>query len=186
MSELTDHLLSEYDDDTTEEKREAFEIRNDSMAEWAFEKYAHYQGRENEIDALADAKIALINDWRQAEKKKLTGHTEFFASHLTRYAQMKRAADPKIKTLSLPSGKVAMRAVAPTVQVDDKEQLIKWCDENDRQDLYDRKIIDQPKVAELKKLELGDGDFVVDEDGQTVPGVTVKPGYLSFKITAGE
>ncbi len=93
------------------------------------------------------------------------------------------AEDPKKKTLSTPYGK--SKSTTSKAQPDkvDESQLLQFVEENEL-----------PFVETVKKLKWGDlkktlqvvekdgEQIVIDENGQEVPGVTVKPQTTTFKV----
>jgi hypothetical protein len=87
-----------------------------------------------------------------------------------------RAADPKLKTLDLPSGRVKSRTpTKPTVCVDDERAVIAWAETN-MPDLLDRKVrVDRRALASyvLTTGELPEG--VSLEDPRTSYTIDVSP-----------
>lgn len=107
-----------------------WQITDDGAAEWAMRHVVALNVERSQLAAQADEWVRRIRLWFDQAARPIDAKIGFFTSHLERYALRRRAEDPKVKTIALPSGRVATRASSPTVAVYDEEQLLAWCKEN--------------------------------------------------------
>jgi hypothetical protein len=112
-----------------EEQQQRFQIASKDEAAWALRKMSALQAKIEENDKTAQAELVRTNAWKEAENKKLQGSMDFFTFLLEDYFRALREADPKLKTLSLPHGKLKVRAQQPEYVIDERE-LIPWLKEN--------------------------------------------------------
>lgn len=101
-------------------------IDGTGSAEWAM---AHVVEANATLDALA-AQAAewyeRIDAWLAESSAEARGKLAFFTAHLERYALDRREADPKAKTLTLPSGKVRTTASPAAVVVTNPAAVLAW------------------------------------------------------------
>lgn len=92
------------------------------------------------------------------------------------------AEDPKAKTISTPYGKSKTRKTKETTEKANEEVILQYVIENE----MDEFIKNSVKWADLKKslkiVEISGEKVVVDENGQIVPGVIVKPESTSYFV----
>lgn len=178
------NFIDEVEQDETEQaEREAFEIDSLSKLGWAFQKLAALQAKEQEIKDYAKAEIDRIESWQDSEVNKLDDDIQFFQSHIERYHFRKLQEDPKAKTLSTPYGKSKSTTSKPSPQSVDDSALLKHIKSNGFTDYL--KVEESVKWGEFKKqiqvVETSNGHIAVDENGEIIPGIEVKPVSISFK-----
>lgn len=160
-------------------------ISDDKGAEWAM---AHVAAAEAQIQGAHDSYalwLRQLDDWYTDATKSARRTVLFFSGHLQQYALAKREANPKAKTLRLPSGEVKTRATGDEVIVVDDEKLIDWAQrtiiEPPDEDLTSYadagvvKVTKEVRVSVLRKLVEIKGDQVLTPQGEVVPGVGVQP-----------
>ncbi|UAT29542.1 host-nuclease inhibitor Gam family protein [Bacillus badius] len=160
----------------------SFEITDINSLNWAFRKLAALQSKAKEIKQLANVERERIAEWEKSELSTIENSTSFFKSLIQKYHSEQLAADPKAKTISTPYGKSKTRKSNETPEKADEEQLLQYIIDNDLVDYIKQSV----KWADVKKTfkiaEISGEKVVVDENGQLVPGVTVKPESISFSV----
>lgn len=172
--------LMEVEEIQSQEQR--FEITDLNSLNWAFRKIAALKAEEKEIIQLAEVERARINDWEKGELNPIHNSIGFFENLVQAYHAKQLAEDPKAKTISTPYGKSKTRKSKEAPEKQNEEQILQYVIENE----LDEFIKNSVKWAELKKslkvVDLSGEKIVVDENGQMVPGVTVKPESISYSI----
>lgn len=159
-----------------------FEITDINSLNWAFRKLTALKSKEKEIKQLANVERERIAEWEKGELSSITNSTSFFESLITLYHAKQLAEDPKAKTISTPYGKSKTRKSKEAPDKADEEVILQYVIENE----MDEFIKNSVKWADLKKslkiVEISGEKVVVDENGQIVPGVIVKPESISYSV----
>ncbi|MGE6379873.1 host-nuclease inhibitor Gam family protein [Peribacillus muralis] len=159
-----------------------FEITDINSLNWAFRKLSALKSKEKEIKQLANVERDRIAEWEKGELSSVTNSTSFFESLITLYHAQQLAEDPKAKTISTPYGKSKTRKSKEAPDKADEEVILQYVIENE----MDEFIKNSVKWADLKKslkiVEISGEKVVVDENGQIVPGVIVKPESISYSV----
>lgn len=184
----------------TEEGPDADEMRSEAMpaharnwaitdtgsAEWAMRHVAAAEAAMAQDEAQADEWKRKIDAWYATRTAKLVATQAFFAGHLERYALALREANPKSKTLTLPSGKVQTSYVGARVEIADPDMVVEWLESAGHADAV--KVTKKPLVSELRDhvwpVAVGGEYRAVDDDGEVVPGVYVAPEHVTAKTKA--
>lgn len=126
------------------ERLTRWEIDGPRTAAWAMAKLREYLAIRAEIEAQAAEWIANIQSWAKVElaRRRVDSSVAYFEAHLEYWGLRQRAADPKVATLALPSGKVATTAHKPKAIVTDEAAAIGW---------VERWSDDFPEVLVVKK-----------------------------------
>lgn len=161
---------------------ETFRILDMSALDWAFRKLAEIKAADAEIKQRADAQYEKIKQWEDKERGKLNEEINYFENLIQDFHFRTLMENPKAKTLSTPFGKSKSRRSAPAPEQVDKKALLEFVQENNMRDY----IKEDVKWADLKKsLQITEKDgapVVVDENGQIVPGVIVKPETINYTV----
>ncbi|WP_459499998.1 host-nuclease inhibitor Gam family protein [Bacillus sp. C1] len=180
MNSLQAIELAEVDE--LQDAEQQFEITDINGLNWAFRKLTALKAEEKKVTQLANVERDRIDNWEQSELKPIHNSISFFEGHIQRYHMEQLAADPKQKTISTPYGKSKTRKSKETPEQRDKEQLLQYAIENHLDDCLKTEV----KWGDLKKKfkieEISGEKVVVDEDGQLVPGVTVKPASITYSV----
>lgn len=159
-----------------------FEITDINSLNWAFRKLTALKSKEKEIKQLANVERDRIAEWENGELSSITNSVSFFESLVTLYHAKQLAEDPKAKTISTPYGKSKTRKSKEAPDKADEEVILQYVIENE----MDEFIKNSVKWADLKKslkiVEISGEKVVVDENGQIVPGVIVKPESISYSV----
>jgi sulfur carrier protein ThiS len=159
-----------------------FEITDINSLNWAFRKLTALKSKEKEIKQLANVERDRIAEWEKGELSSVTNSVSFFESLITLYHAKQLAEDPKAKTISTPYGKSKTRKSKETPDKANEDVILQYVIENE----MDEFIKNSVKWADLKKslkiVEISGEKVVVDENGQIVPGVIVKPESTSYVV----
>lgn len=123
--EAADWLPALAEEELPEQAR-AWRIDGTGSAAWAMAHYAEADAAIKALEAQAVEWYARIDEWLQHEAKPYTRTLAFFEGQLTRYALDLREADPKRKSVTLPSGKVQTRSTAAKAVITDENAVIAW------------------------------------------------------------
>ncbi|MFJ7831771.1 host-nuclease inhibitor Gam family protein [Peribacillus sp. NPDC097284] len=159
-----------------------FEITDINSLNWAFRKLTALKSKEKEIKQLANVERDRIAEWEKGELSSITNSTSFFESLITLYHAKQLADDPKAKTISTPYGKSKTRKSKESPEKENEDVILQYVIENEMDDFIKNSV----KWADLKKslkiVEISGEKVVVDENGQLVPGVVVKPESISYSV----
>lgn len=180
MNSLQQIELVEVDELQAAEQQ--FEITDINGLNWAFRKISALKAKQKEITTLANVERDRINEWEQNELKPLQGSISFFETHIQRYHAEQLAEDPKQKTISTPYGKSKTRTSKAAPEQSDKETLLQYAIENELDDCLKTEVKWADFKKKIKIVEISGEKVIVDEDGQIVPGVTIKPESISYSV----
>lgn len=180
MNSLQQIELVEVDELQAAEQQ--FEITDMNGLNWAFRKISALKAKQKEITTLANVERERINEWEQNELKPIHGSISFFETHIQRYHAEQLAADPKQKTISTPYGKSKTRTSKAAPEQSDKETLLQYAIENELDDCLKTEVKWADFKKKIKIVEISGEKVIVDEDGQIVPGVTIKPESISYSV----
>ena len=155
--------------------REEFTVTDDAAAQWCMKKIreaesdramwkAHYDAQMEKVNKAADESIA------------------YFTAKLEEYfASVPHKATKTQESYTLPGGKLIRKKQQPKFETDD-EALVPWLEENFMGQLV--KVKKSADWAALKKVVTvtPDGEHVVTDEGEIIPGVTVTQRPDVFKV----
>lgn len=159
-----------------------FEITDLESLNWAFRKLTALKSKEKEIKKLANIERDRIAEWERGELSTISNSLSFFESMVAVYHAKQLEEDPKAKTISTPYGKSKSRKSKEAPEKENEEAILQHVIENGMDDYIKTSL----KWSDLKKavkiVEIAGEKAVVDENGQIVPGLTVKPESISFSL----
>jgi Bacteriophage Mu Gam like protein. len=178
------NLLDQYEIEEIEQQeiKPRFEITDLNSLNWAFRKLKAYKAKEREIEEVANAERERIDAWEEEEKKKIKDSIQFFESLIFQYHSKIMAQDPKTKTLSTPYGKSKARKVKAQPEKADENAILKHVLNNGMDEYIKPTLIWGEFKKSLKLVELDGKKVVVDENGEIVPGVIIKPEETKFTV----
>lgn len=190
-SRCVDHWPTTIEGEPAPDRFEPIErwyVDGQDTAEWAMRKLAAIDAEQKALAAQRDAYVERITAWFDRRAAVLAPRRQFFEGHLCDYQDRRRAADPKAKTLVLPSGEVRSRAVPAKVKVENDALFVKWALGNAPEVLETvhkvvaRNLKERFAVADYSTVPSGDrGQAVVDaSSGEVVPGLIVEPADVRF------
>lgn len=151
------------------EEKQRWAITNDALADWALARYARAEQQIDRLRDLAAEEHARINQRLEQATASYLRDVDFFGDHLTRYHQSLIDAGKAEGTYRLMNGDLTCRKQPARVEVIDLD-LVYDFDET----LCRIKVeADKRKILERVKA------------GETVPGVELVTGEVSFKPKPG-
>ncbi len=196
-----------FDDDTLEHGLDAIEsgigvpsltervarwtVTDDGSAEWALRKLAAVQASLAELEERRDQWAAKIAQWFDHASRPLARKATFFAAHLEDYALRRRAeTNGQVKTVVLPSGRIATHAGRMVVAVADEPAFRAWALANPEHPL----VRLRPELVKgetgpeksLRPVEREDGSWVavLADEGEPVPWARVEMREPTAKAVA--
>lgn len=174
LDAILDEMIEDGELQEVEIEKSAYRIGGKSEAAWAMEKLRSYVERQKENDEVAADRIQAVRDWQEAENGKLKGEIDYFEGLLRTWHMSQVELDPKHnKTITFPDGKISVRQLPGTLQVDD-ETFIPWA------------LLNRPEWVRTKhepvKAEIKKAGAVDAETGELAPGVELVPGEMSWKV----
>ena len=173
LDELYDYMNDDLDGQRVgqeEESGKPFSIESQEQAAWAIRKIKLVEKRRAEAIATAEAEANKIKEWVAAQNDKADRSRSYFDSLLRDYMWRLREEDPKIKTLSLPGGKLQLRAQQPEYSYDD-EKILPWAKENLPESVVVKETVNKTMLKGYLK-----------DTGEVVPGVLVEPRPEKFNV----
>lgn len=159
-----------------------FEITDLNSLNWAFRKMAALKTKEKEIKQLADIERERIAEWERGELSTITNSVEFFEHLISVYHAKQLEADPKAKTISTPYGKSKTRASKAQPEKTNEDEILQHVIESGMYDYLKTSLKWGDYKKGLRIVEISGEKVVVDEMGQFVPGVEVKPESITFSV----
>lgn len=153
-AELDEAIFAGQAADAYPAKARAWAPKTLEEAEWCMTRLRALQDRARQIAVQGQAWAQRVTEWRAAEEKRIAPGLEYFEGRLERYALEARAADPKHKTVYLPSGDIGtQQPKAPKVEVVDEDALIEWLQEEIPGEAYDEIVEtkERVKLVEFRK-----------------------------------
>ncbi|WEG13973.1 host-nuclease inhibitor Gam family protein [Pullulanibacillus sp. KACC 23026] len=165
-----------------EEVVQKFEIKDLESLNWSFRKLSALKSKEKEIKTLANVERDRIAQWEQGELSTISSSLEFFENLISEYHAKQLEEDPKAKTLSTPYGKSKSRATKESPDKADESQILKFVEDNGLTEFIKHSLKWSDLKKSLKIVEVNGVKVAVDENGQQIPGVVVKPGGISYSV----
>ncbi|MDH5161482.1 host-nuclease inhibitor Gam family protein [Heyndrickxia oleronia] len=181
MNALQQNELLEIDEIESQEQTQ-FEITDLDSLNWAFRKLSALKSKEKEIKQLANVERDRIDQWEKSELSTIENSTSFFEGLIQRYHAKQLAEDPKVKTISTPYGKSKTRKSKEAPEKANEDELLEYVLENEMLDFIKNSVKWSDFKKTLKIVEISGEKIVVDENGQLVKGVTVKPESISYSV----
>ncbi len=166
-------------------------VTDDGSAEWALRKLAAVQASLAELEERRDQWAAKIAQWFDHASRPLARKATFFAAHLEDYALRRRAeTNGQVKTVVLPSGRIATHAGRMVVAVGDEPAFRAWALANPEHPL----VRLRPELVKgetgpeksLRPVEREDGSWVavLADEGEPVPWARVEMREPTAKAVA--
>jgi len=183
------HLLEDEEEDyighlLEDEEDKPWEISNDQSADWAIGKVLEEYAERDRLIALADAKIAELNEAKRNIRERSEGRNAYLTSALQAYFQTVKTRDTKtMRKYQLITGTLVLKRQQPEYVLDETTML-DWAREN-KPDCI--KVTETINWGELKKQTTLAGESVLlAETGEVIPGVVAKERPDEFIIEGGK
>jgi hypothetical protein len=193
MNKLNAQFVNEFLDFETQEEqevRQVFAVVDLGTAVEAQRRIAYFEGKKREIDQIIEEQIApflqkieKIKEWGQQAKVEYEEKQSIYGMRLEMYLreevqkQLDAGKKPK-KTLSLPYGKISLKAQQPKFEKNE-EELFQYAKEAGFV-----RVKEETDWAELKKKCVVADGKLYDMNGERVPGVIVieQPEKFDMKL----
>ncbi|WIC89099.1 host nuclease inhibitor [Arthrobacter phage Ottawa] len=179
---LDDFLAYSIEDDNTEA---AITIEGDAQAAQIMRRYRAIQKRIAANLAVAEEETDRINAWEREVNAPLERQLRFFGSSLEGYMTLIRdRSNGKVKSISLPAGKITTTAKSEKWEVADKDAFTAWALNEGRTALYRTKH--EPETVTTLKAHLTadeEGNAFLVATGEAVPGVKVTQPETPFTVS---
>lgn len=166
--------------------KERFKVNDDHKANWALKKIRELKEVKQKKEEFAQKEIDEVKSWLADETSKLDDKISYFEGLLTQYALELKAQDKKLKTKSLPAGKLQFRKQVPKWKYD-KDKLLKSVQDAGLKELIKvKKSVDKRKLKQ--KIEVISSPksnvciAMVADTGEILEGIEVVERDEKFKI----
>ncbi|HSH23994.1 MAG TPA: host-nuclease inhibitor Gam family protein [Massilibacterium sp.] len=179
MSELKERL-NDFLDEQENTNDDRFKVENEQQANWALRKIKQYKDAIEKTNSLAEEEKEKIDMWAKQENESHKDSIDYFQSLLAEYAMSLKEDDPKLKTISLPNGKLQFRKQRPKWEYKD-DVLVKSLKKAGMDNLI--RVKEQPNKSDIKKaVEIVDGKAINKETGEVIEGITVTERGEAFGV----
>jgi phage host-nuclease inhibitor protein Gam len=163
--------------------RDRFVVTDDKTAAWAMRKLRSIRRKIAEVDRIAAAEIARINEWREQASAQYRPDESYFVGLLTQYAAKQRAEEDR-KSVVTPFGVVKSRLNQPKWTVD-TEAFLAWARANHPEMIRTKEEVNLTETKSV--LALDDSLQPFDPDtGEVAAGITVQPAEITFTVEVTE
>lgn len=136
------------------------------MAERIAYKARRLEKERCDVRVLANKRRAAIDAWEADRGGGIEREIARAERSLELFARQWHRANPRSKTLSLPSGTLRLRAGRGKIEVDDEVAFVQWCESHSRHDLL--RYEPKPKKADLTEIDRHEGIQRNAKDGTLV------------------
>lgn len=186
MSDVLDRLNERLDltYDVPDEHDESWRITDDDAAAWASRKLKAAHAEIARVDAWAEREKARIDAVAEEERRSHERDADFFQTHLALWLRELIAEGRAKKSISLPGGKIALRARSPKLNIENEGHLLDFL-RGHYPDLV--RVKESVNLAALKKAVKLDGQTVVLADsGEVLSDVWAEPQEDSISFSPAE
>ena len=166
-----------HDPEETIEREEMGGIPQSSFHQ-SFQRLSKNKREKEKICKAAQKDFERIQDWKQTELKKFEQDDAYDTNLIARYHQQ----NPTTKTITTPWGTSKIRASKESVEKVDEKVLLQFLLENDYKQFIEPKLKWGGMKPSLHIVEMNGKKVVIDEAGQRVQGVRVKPASISHSL----
>lgn len=156
-------------------------LQSDEDADATLHKIQRLERGKAWAQKLADEQIAKVNAWLDKQLANRQGAIDSLQNQLQVYAET-RLQNSKRKSASLPSGKFGFRKQPVKIEHLD-DVLLAYAKEANPQFVKVKESLDW---LGLKKSCIIDGDKMIDENGEVLPGITVTEQAPKFYVDTKE
>lgn len=157
-------------------------LQSDVDADATLHKIQRLERGKKWAQELADERIAVVNCWLEKQLADRQGAIDSLQNQLQIYAE-DRLKNSKRKSVSLPSGKFGFRKQPPKIERPDDQILLAYAKEANPQFVKVKESLDW---LGLKKSCIIDGNKMIDENGEVLPGITVTEQGPKFYVDTKE
>ena len=156
-------------------------ITDDRTAEWVMSKLRAAQAELDEAEAIAAEYRSRIADWLESRTRRAVGTRKWAEAHLTRYLEDLHAADPKVKSRPLPSGRISSTAGRFEWVVADEGMALAAVQAAGLQDelVVPAQLVGPQRLAQVLDVD-EPNEAAVTKDGTIVAGLVVRRRPRTF------
>ena len=162
---------------------EAFQIRNDYHADNVLEEISRLKKEIRQKEELAEKRIQQIEQWKKSEVEKLEGRINWLTDALESYFRKLRESNPKLKTHSLPFGKLQIRKQQPKWKYDD-DKLLKSVKRVMPEAIRVKEEVD--KIELKKRVKIVNNIPINPDTGEVIEGIVIEERPEKFCIKVEE
>lgn len=172
--------LNKYIAEVQDVDEERFVIDSDEKADWALRKIVEAENEIEKVEHFAESQIRQIENWKVKQTEKRYNSIEYFKSLLAEYLQNKRKENPKLKSITLPTGNVGFRK-KPVKWVYNDEVVLKTLESENLDDFIKvEKKLDKQSIK--KAFEVVNDKVINPETGQVIEGIEVQEQGESLNV----
>jgi hypothetical protein len=168
MAHINQAKVEEHAQILSEDAKETFRVRDLGSATWAMSRYAEYQAKKAQVQAIANEEIKkhqdLVNDWLKSELTKIDGSLDYFNFLLTDYYMEQKSVNPKFK-LSTPYGSFVSKTLNKWTY--DEQILMPYLKANAPDCIRIKEELDKTAI----KAKYANG--IDAETGEVIEGITI-------------
>jgi hypothetical protein len=164
--------------------RAPFIVDNDRKATWAMRRLSELTAQVASVESIVAAEHERIRRWAEEETRRHAADMAYFEAQLIRYGRQRRIdTDGKVKSVSTPYGKVTSTSTQAKYVID-PEVFLAWA-MAERPDWVRTKhepALDAVKAATTVEDTETLGLVAMTEHGEIIPGVTIEPAGVNYKV----
>lgn len=180
--QFVDAFIEDADETQTEQLKQTFKVTDLNSLNWVFRKVSALKSQQKEIKALADGERNRITFWEQKELSHIEDNLSFFEGLVSEYHAAVLSENPKQKTLSTPYGKAKARTSKAQPEKVNEELILQHVIDSNMDEFIKQSVKWGDLKKSLKIVEVEGKKAVIDDNGQVVPGVEVKPEGITFSM----
>lgn len=154
----------------SDEEAEAILVRINKRNRAKMAAQREAEAWKKKVDAWLESRVNSIDEANESDEAKLQVYAE------------DRLKNSKRKSVNLPSGKFGFRKGQPKIEHDDSI-LMKYAKASNPQFIKVKESLDW---SGLKKSCTVDGEKMIDENGEVLPGITIHPAEQTFYVNVKE
>lgn len=157
-------------------------ISDEKQAEWCMSKARFAAAEIAQAEVLAKEYRDRIDAWLADRTRRARATSDWARAHLERWGRERFEADPKAKTLVLPSGKVASTAGRLEWVVEDEALAIRWATDVGLDDLVESKLVGVQKLSKALVADEARG-IAGTPEGEMAQGITIRRRERTWRVT---
>ncbi|WP_297862294.1 host-nuclease inhibitor Gam family protein [uncultured Acidaminococcus sp.] len=178
--------VMDYEKDFLEEtaptyvNKEVWKPKTAKEADWCLGKIREKEAEIEDVLRFVEAKKKSLDEYLEKRTRPLMDAQEHLSALLQMYAETQLEGKKK-RSISLPNGKFGFRK-SPAKFQRDEATLLEYAEKELPDCVKIKKSVDW---ANLKKGCTVDGDHLISQDGEIIPGVTVEQQPDKFYTEVG-
>lgn len=179
MENINEKFMEEYSYNNSEENTSneenndnRFVVDDLSKADWCFKKIIQLEEEKNKLNEYVETEKSKYDDFLKKETERIDGAITHFKVLIQMFVDTELEKNPKFKLKTL-NGSASYGKEQTKFEFND-EEMIKYCQENNLNNLIDIKQTIKLNKKEFKEfLHITEDNTVVTEDGEILDNVHV-------------